>query len=188
MDLSTAISRVTDLFSDDSAFGIAQRAKLEALFAEKPPIEGIIERLAVALRAKGGFAFVNPNLTSANCPTVAEPSLEGARLEKCVGPRTFVLAELRRDSRRSATFAEGLLYGLTNPEELTTEWIWCLDQVVVLVGREYALVLGVNVGQCFADFCHVADGGSASRRVLSFPMTEAELAARDAEDADKRNR
>lgn len=170
MDSSTILSLVADLLADTRPFGLAQRAKLEALLAEKPPINGIIERLVAALKSEAGFTYVNSNITSANCPTTAEPSLEGARLEKIAGSRSVVLAELKRIGRRSATIAEGLLYGLTHPEELTKYWIWCPDQVMSLVGNEYMLALGVGDGERHADIGRVDGGVDADDRVLSFPL------------------
>lgn len=187
MELSTVLDLVTALSADTSDFGRAQYARLLALLAQKAPIVGIIERLVVALQTETEFAYVNSHLTNANCPTVAEPSLEGARLEeKLVGSCTSVLAKLKRLGRRSATVAEGLLYALMHPEDLDADaWIWCLDQIVVLDGIEYVLVLGVDDDGRSARLYSVAAGVQAVQRVLSFPMTPAELAARDAEDAAK---
>ena len=171
MDSSAILSLVTALLADTSPFGIAQRARLEALLAEKPPIGGIIERLVAVLKTKAGFAYVNSDITSERCPTVVEPSLEGARLEeKLVGSRTHVLVELNRIGRRSATVAEGLLYGLTHPEELANGWIWCLDRVVVIAGREYMLVLYVDAGERRAYLCRVVSDVYVVDRVLSFPQ------------------
>jgi len=144
---------------------------------------GIIERLGLALQKKGWFVSTHPNLTSAQCPTATEPSLDGARLEtKISGSRASVLAKLKTEGRRSATVAEGLFYGLTDPEELANGRIWCLDQVAVIDGREAVLVLGLGDFGRFASLI-ATDSVDAYDSILSFPLTEAELVARDAEAA-----
>lgn len=168
MDLSTATSLVVDLFSDTSLYGINKREKLLALLAEKPPIGGVIVRL---LTLDPKFDYVNPNIIDANFPTTVEPSLEGARLDKMVGSRESILAQLKQDNRRAANAAELLLYGVKNPEEQRKYWIWALAQV--WVGPDdrhgYAVVLGVSGGERVARLNDVA-GVSAYDRILSFPL------------------
>ena len=145
---------------------------------------GIVERLADSLRTEAGFYYVNPNLTSERCPALVEPSLEGARFDEKIGSsRAAACAELRRIGRRPATVAEGLLYGLTHPDEvLVRSWIWCFGDIVTVDGNELTLLLLVEDGKLFAVLYHVSDEIDEDDRVLSFPMTEAELAQRDAED------
>ncbi len=173
MEISVALSLVTALYTDDSEFGAAQRVKLAALLAEKPSVPGIVERLVATPKSDGGFDWANSNITDANFPATAEPSLEGARLDKIVGSKDYVLAELKRLGRRAATAAEGLLYGIKNPGEQRKYWIWCLAQVWLGPdGRyEYAVVLGVSdVGERSASLDVVASGVDAVERVLSFPL------------------
>lgn len=167
MDLSIALSLVTALFADNSEFALAQRAKLAALLSEKPAIPGIVERLVAA------YDWENPNIVSANFPATAEPSLEDARLDKIVGSREHVLAELNRIGRRAANAAELLLWGQKNPQEQTKYWIWALAQVWVRPGDriECAVVLGVyGDGKRSADLRDVAVVVRVVGRVLSFPL------------------
>lgn len=190
MELSAVLDRVTALSNDPTDFGRAKYARLLALLAEKELIVGIVERLVVSLKTEAGFTYTNPNLTSERCPTVAEPSLNGSRFEWVLEwHRTAALAKLKGDDRRSATVAEGLLYGLTYPGELSeSSWIWCLDQVVVVDGNECLLVLCIDGGELSARLDLVSRGVRAGDRVLSFPMTEAELAKRDAERTERAER
>lgn len=100
-------------------------------------------RIIANLRAKGcthGHSYLNPEddsirlatggITDANFPSTAEPSLDGARLDKILGSREYILAELSRIDRRAATVAELLLYGIKNPEEHRKQGrIYALAQV-----------------------------------------------------------
>lgn len=185
-DLHFRISAIANNSEFTDAAKIEQIKALLLKAEAVGPTTGIIERLVVSLKT-AGFTYTNPYLTSANCPTVAEPSFEGARLkEKLVGSRTSVLAKLKSDGRRSATVAEGLLYGLTHIEEMKAgSWIWCIDQVVAVFEDECVLVLNVYDGRWCAYLELVSDAVPVGARVLSFPMTQAELAARDAEAAVK---
>lgn len=173
MDLSLALSLVTALYADNSEFALAQRAKLAALLSEKPAIPGIIERLVATPKAAGGYDWMNPNITDVNFPVTAEPNLEGARLDKIVGSREHVLAELNRIGRRAANAAETLLYGQKNPLEQTKYWIWGLGQVWVGPGGRigFAVVLGVgDACERGASLGGVSSGVDARERVLSFPL------------------
>lgn len=171
MDL---LSRIFLVANDPVLSDANKIARIKSILAEAAavPTTGIIERLVLALKTEAGFAYVSPNLTSANCPTVVEPSLDGARLEdKIVGSRTYVLAELKQIGRRSATVAEGELYGLKHPEELSaTSWIWCLDQVVVYDGGEYVFVLYVGSDGRRASLRLLSSAVGVGNRVLSFPL------------------
>lgn len=146
---------------------------------------GIIERLVAALRV-AGFQYVSEKLTTANCPTATFPSLEGAQLDSIVGSRKHVLAELRRIGRRPATMAEGLFFALVHSEELSpASQIRCFDQIALLNEVRRTLVLRVYGDMLWVDLDYISSGVPVGDRVLSFPMTEAELAARDAEDAQR---
>lgn len=136
------------------------------------PTVGIVARLAVALKAEAGFTNVNSNLTA--CSTGVEPSIEGAQLERLVGSLDAVRANLRRRGRRSATVAEGLLYGLTHPEAISCDLIWCIDQIVEVNSNEYALVLGAERRKRYACLGHVWGGVGMGDQVLTFPMASAE--------------
>ena len=173
MEISVALSLVTALYTDDSEFGAAQRVKLAALLAEKPSVPGIVERLVATPKSDGGFDWANSNITDANFPATAEPSLEGARLDKIVGSKDYVLAELKRLGRRAATAAEGLLYGIKNPGEQRKYWIWCLAQVWLDPDSRggYAVVLGVrDDGKRILFDGRTGEPVSAVERVLSFPL------------------
>lgn len=155
------------------------------LEAAAVPTAGVIERLALASRVVAWFAYVDLRITSANCPTVAKPSIEGALLDdRIFGLRVHVLAELRRLGRCSATVAEGLLYALKHPTELKADsCILCLGQVVVIGEDECMLALGVDEDGFWACLESVSDDVEKGERLLYFPMTVEELDARDAEDA-----
>lgn len=186
MELSTALSLLAALYSDRSDFGRAQLARVLAVLAEKPPIPGIVERLVATPRWEGGFDHVNVNITGANFPVTTEPRLEGAQLDEIIGSDKHILAVLRSMGRRASNGAETLLYGTKNPGEQTKYRIWGLGQLWVdpRNGRMFAVVLGLDdVKERFAYLGDIADGLSASSRVLSFPMSVEELAQRDAEDA-----
>ena len=167
------IPALSALESDPNPLAQDQLRRIQAILAEKPVIPGIIERLVATMNTDGGYDWVNPNVTDANFPTVTEPSLEGARLDKIVGSRQYVLAELKRLGRRAANAAELLLYGVKNPEEQRKYWIWALAQVWVDPDSryEYAVVLDVgDDGKRNADLLGVAVDVNAVERVLSFPL------------------
>jgi hypothetical protein len=140
--------------------------------AEAVSTPGIIQRLVATPKEQGGFDWVNPNITDDNFPTTKEPSLDGAQLDEIVGSWDYVLAELKRRGRRAPTMAEGLLYGITNPDEQRKYWIWCLGQVWADPDdrREYALVLGAFDGGRNAGLGGSTVGAGAGDRVLSFPL------------------
>jgi hypothetical protein len=171
--VSSVLSRISDILNSPS---LSNDEKIERIKAEveAPPILGIIGRLVAAPESDGGFAWANPGIADANCLTAAEPSLEGASLDEIVGSKERVLAELGRRGRRAANVAEGLLYGIKNPEEQRKYWIWCLGQTLVLQNngalREYALVLDVLREQRCADLSLVLHGVREGDRVLSFPL------------------
>lgn len=192
--MSDELVRIYRAVKDPS---LADDAKLEAvmaILAEPFPMSlilGIVERLVAALKSEAGFGYVNPNLTSRRCLTVAEPLLDGARLEEnLVGCRTLVLAELGRRGRRAATVAEGLLYGLKHPEALTvSSRIWVLGQIVMLGTEEHVLLFGLGGDgrkRC-ASLMHTSHIVFHEDRVLCFPMKEAELVDRDAEGTEGSN-
>ena len=173
MNLSTALSLVTVLFANNSKFALAQRAKLAALLAEKPVISGIVERLVATPKADGGYDWVSSSINGTNFPTTAEPSIEGARLDKIVGSREHVLAELNRIGRRAASAAELLLWGQKNPQEQTKYWIWALAQVWVSPDDRIGCAVALDVrdgGERYAHLDVVAFGVSVLGRVLSFPL------------------
>ncbi len=166
------ISAISALESDPSPFARDQLRRIQAILAEEPVIPGIIERL-VTPKTDGGYDWVNPSITDANFPTVAEPSLAGARLDKIVGSREYVLAELKRLGRHAANAAELLLYGVKNPEKQRKYWIWALAQVLVSPDSRnecaVALYVGVDGKRC-AGLGDVVSDVDARGRVLSFPL------------------
>lgn len=181
------LSRIYNIVIDPDLGDSVKIKRIEAIMAEAIAVanSGVIECLVSDLRVYGLFFFVNSDLTSYNCPTVAKPSLDGARLDEMPGTHRQVLAELKRLGRRPAAVAEGLLYGLTHLEELSARsWIRCYGQVVVSADHPCVLALGMfDDGGRFARLCRIENDVIVHGRVLSFPMTAEELARRDAEDA-----
>lgn len=148
---------------------------------------GIIDQLVATPEADGGYGWVDHRISDANFPTNTQISLEGATLEEVSGPYLEVLSEMRRRGRRNGGVAETLLYGIKYPEVQRRFWVWGLGQLCSDAGHASAIVLHQHGGQRDASIGpvnHVFDG---DERLVTFPMTEAELAARDAEDAARHN-
>lgn len=169
------LSSIATIVNNSELSSDAKIDHIKAVLAEASalPIPGIIQRLVATPKADGGYDWVNSSITDVNFPATAEPSLDGARLDKIVGSREHVLAELKKIGRRAATAAELLLYGQKNPEEQRKYWIWALAQVWVGPGDriDCAVVLDVCVvGRRGANLFGVSSGVLASERVLSFPL------------------
>lgn len=170
MDITTALSLVSSLYADTTMFGATQRAKLEALLAEKPPIGGLIAQL-FALTPK--FDQANSQITDEHLPTTAEPNLDSAQLEHYGKNMSSdaVLADLKSCGRRAATAAETLLYGVRNPEEQCRYWIVGLGQVWSYPDYgDCVVVLDKYDHKRCACFFSFAENWSANVRFLSFPL------------------
>lgn len=157
--------------------------------ATQQPIPGIIARLVSTPKSQGGFDWVDPDITDEHFPAFEQPSLEGARLVQLV-PTPVPGQEVRtlsgqnavnlilRGKLSPATMAEGLLYGITHPDEQRTSWITCYGQTWLgdskNVGRKTPLVLMLETyrGERRATLCLAGYGVGSNVRVLVFPKRE----------------
>ncbi len=170
--MDSFLSRIAVIANNTELSSDAKIEQIKAILAEATAATSIITRLVATPKSEGGYDWVNPSITDVNFQTTAEPSLEGARLDKIVGSRTAVLAELNRLGRRAATVAELLLYGIKNPEEQRKYWIYALAQVWSFPGgREFVAVLDVDDGgRRDAILYDASRDVYAYDRVLSFPQ------------------
>lgn len=129
-----------------------------------------------------GFEM-NTAITDEHFPTSAEPSLNGARLDRYsrkVSCRA-ILADLDRQDRRAANAAETLLYGKENPDAAKEGSIYGFGQMWRWRRKKLAAML-------FSDYRLAGLHAIGMRRyensqILSFPMTAGEIAVRNEENA-----
>lgn len=165
------------------------RARCAAHLARMPVIPGVIRSLT------NGYNVVNPRVTDIRFPTITQPSLQGAQLEDYGAElcSEVALLDLRSRGRRGGRAAETVLYGVMNPEQQRRYWLIGIGQVtldsnpderddmIVLTGGDRSRTVQIaSIWRSWKD--------TPPCRILSFPMTPEELAARDAEDAHRRGR
>lgn len=169
-------------------------ALLSSAFGADQISTGIIGQL-LALEPPTTFAMT-VEITDEHFPTAAMPLLDGATIETYTErvSSDFVLADFRSRGRRAATVAELLLYGLKNPEEQEKHWIIALGQVWKSSRGDLIVKIGVDGPHRFVERDWLsypwlreekAYEWNSAYAFLSFPMTSAELAERDAVDVAK---